>query len=141
MKPSPRDYLAITAALLAVLLCGYGIGFLVGERTTRLRLAPGSGSTLAQPDWSEATVKRLTHELALTPDQQAAVTKEVRLTATRIATTRHQAIRQYRADLIDLHQRLLPHLDANQRKQVEESRKQLQISLDEDNETSLNSNH
>jgi len=141
MKPSPRDYLAITAALLAVLLCGYGIGFLVGEQTTRQRLAPASGSTLAQPDWSDATVKRLTCELALTPDQQAAVTREVRLTATSIATTRHQAIRQYRTALIDLHQRLLPHLDAKQRKPVEESRRQLQISLDEDHETSIDSNH
>jgi hypothetical protein len=136
MKPSPRDYLVITAALIAVLLCGYGIGFLVGERTTRLRLDPASGSTHAQLGWSESTVERLTRELALTPTQQAAVVKEVRQTAITIATTRHQAIRQYRAALIDLHQRLLPHLDANQRKQVEESQKQLQITLDKDHEVS-----
>jgi hypothetical protein len=141
MKPSPRDYLAIAAALLAVLLCGYGIGFLVGERTTRLRLAPAAGSTHTQPDWSAATVERLTRQLALTSAQQAAVANEVRLTATTIATTRHQAIRQYRSALIELHQRLLPHLDADQRQQVEESRKQLQISLDQDREASIDSNH
>lgn len=141
MKPSPRDYLAIAAALLAVLLCGYGIGFLVGERTTRLRLAPADGSSQTQPDWSAATVERLTRQLALTAAQQAAVANEVRLTATTIATTRHQAIRQYRSALIELHQRLLPHLDANQRQQVEESRKQLQISLDEDTESSIDANH
>ena len=141
MKPSPRDYFAITAALFAVLLCGYGIGFLVGEHTTRLRLAPASGSTQAQPDWSNATVERLTHELSLSPAQQTAVAKEVRLTATTIATTRHQAIRQYRSALIDLHQRLLLHLDAKQRKQVEASRKQLQLSLDQDTESSIDSNH
>ena len=134
MKPSPRDYFAITVALLAVLLCGYGIGFLVGEHTTHLRLAHSSGSTQAQPDWSNATVERLTHELSLNPEQQSAVAKEVRLTATTIATTRHLAIRQYRTALIDLHQRLLPHLDANQRKLVEESRKQLQLSLDKDSQ-------
>ena len=136
MKPSPRNYLAIIVALLAILLCGYGIGFLVGERTTRLRLAPASGSPQAHPDWPAATVERLTRELSLTPAQQAAIENEVRLTATTIATTRHQAIRQYRIALIDLHQRLLPHLDANQRKQVEESRKQLQITLDKDREVS-----
>ena len=141
MKPSPRDYFAITAALLAVLLCGYGIGFLVGEHTTRLRLAPADGSSQTQPDWSNATVVRLTRELSLTPNQQSAVAKEVRLTATTIATTRHQAIRQYRVALIDLHQRLLPYLNANQRKQVEASRKQLQTSLNEDTESSINSNH
>jgi hypothetical protein len=136
MKPSPRNYLAITVALLAILLCGYGIGFLVGERTTRLRLAPASGSSQAHPDWPATTVERLTRELSLTPAQQAAVENEVRLTATTIDTTRHQAIRQYRVALIDLHQRLLPHLDANQRKQVEESRKQLQITLDKDHDMS-----
>ena len=141
MKPSPRDYFAITAALLAVLLCGYGIGFFVGERTTQQRLAYASGSSQTQPDWSAATVERLTHQLSLTPAQQAAVTNEVRLTATAIATTRHQAIRQYRSALIDLHQRLLPHLDSNQRKQVEESRMQLQISLDEDKDSPIDSNH
>ena len=134
MKPSRRDYLAIIAALLAILLCGYGVGFLVGERTTRMRLAQAPGSPPAQPDWSTATVERLTRELTLSPAQQAAVKTEVSLTAVSIATTRHQAIRQYRRALIDLHQRLLPHLDANQRKRVDASSKQLQQSLDKDSE-------
>ncbi len=134
MKASPRDYLAITAALLAILLCGYGIGFIVGERTTRLRLAPPAGTNQTHSNWSEATVGRLTRELALTSDQQAAVAKEVGRTAAAIAGTRHQAVREYRSALIDLHERLLPHLDARQRSKVEESRKQLQISLDKDNQ-------
>ena len=90
MKPSPRDYFAIIAAFLAVLLCGYGIGFLVGERTTRQRLAHADGSSQTQPDWSAATVERLTRQLSLTAAQQTAVASEVRLTATTIATTRHQ---------------------------------------------------
>jgi hypothetical protein len=140
MKASPRDCLAITAALLAILLCGYGIGFLVGERTTRLRLAPATGSNQTHPEWAQATVERLTRELALTPDQRAAVAKEVRQTATAIGTARHQAIRQYRSALVDLHQRLLPHLDANQRKLVEDSHKQLQLSLDKDSKESDHSN-
>lgn len=134
MKASPRDYLTITAALLAILLCGYGIGFVVGERATRLRLTPATGTAQAPADWSAATTERLTRELALTPDQQTAVAKEVSQTATAIGTTRHQAIRQYRSALIDLHQRLLPHLNATQCQQVEESRKQLQISLSKDNQ-------
>lgn len=132
MKPSARDYLAITAALLAILLCGYGIGFLVGERTTRMRLAPVDATTLQAPDWTAATVERLTRELELTPAQQTAVEKEVRVTAGRIATTRRQAVREYRQALIDLHQRLAPLLDPAQRKLVEESQRQLQSSLDKD---------
>ena len=32
MKPTFKDYLNIVLALLAIFLCGYGIGFLLGER-------------------------------------------------------------------------------------------------------------
>ncbi len=136
MKPSLRDYLAISAALLAILLCGYGIGFLVGERSTLLRLNEASAVSQGRADWASATVQRLTRELSLSPAQQAAVTNEVALTAPPIATARHQAMRQYRRALIDLHQRLLPHLDAKQCQLVEESRRQLQLSLDKDTPTS-----
>lgn len=132
MKPSIRDYLVITAALLTVLLCGYGIGFLVGERSTRERLAANHGTVNPSPDWSAATIDRLTRQLSLTPAQQQAVAKEVRQTAGATAETRRQAIRQYRMALVDLHNRLLPHLDAGQRRQVEESRDQLQQALDQE---------
>ena len=32
MKPTFKDYLNIVLALIAIFLCGYGIGFLLGER-------------------------------------------------------------------------------------------------------------
>jgi hypothetical protein len=130
MKPSTTDYLSITAALVAILLCGYGIGFLVGERTTRLRLAPPTGTVQGQPDWSAATAARLTRELQLDATQQAAVEREIQATAATIAAARGRAIREYQSALIDLHQRLLPHLNARQRRQVEESCEQLKSSLD-----------
>jgi uncharacterized membrane protein YcjF (UPF0283 family) len=134
MKPSTTDYLSITAALVAILLCGYGIGFLVGERTTLNRLAPPNGNAHAQTDWSASTTERLTRELQLTPTQHAAVAREIQTTAAAIAAARHHAIREYRVALIDLHQRLLPHLDAKQRQQIEESRDILKSSLDNDDE-------
>lgn len=134
MKPSTTDYLSITAALVAILLCGYGIGFLVGERTTRLRLMPPGGNLQTEPDWSVATSARLTRELQLTPTQQTAVKREIQTSAAAIATARHQAIRQYRIALIDLHQRLLPHLDPKQRRQVEKSCEILKSSLDNGSE-------
>ena len=133
MKPSTTDYLSITAALVAILLCGYGIGFLVGERTTRARLAPPT-VVQTQPDWSATTAARLTRELQLTPAQQVAVEREIQATATVIAAARHHAIREYRVALIDLHQRLLPHLDPDQRKQIETSCRQLKSSLDQEKE-------
>jgi uncharacterized membrane protein YcjF (UPF0283 family) len=141
MKPTLRDYLSITAALLAILLCGYGIGFLVGERTTRLRLTATPPASQEQADWATATTERLTRQLTLSTAQQTAVASEIRLAATGITATRHQAIRAYRMALIDLHQRLLPHLDSHQRKQVEESQKQLQLSIDKDIETATHTFH
>lgn len=131
MKPSARDYLSITAALLAILLCGYGIGFLVGERTTRLRLAPPATPAA---DWTAETLNRLTSELGLTPAQRAAVEPEVRRAAATVRGTRERAIRDYRAALVELHERLLPHLEPAQRRQVEDSRRQLRLLLDKDGE-------
>ncbi|MCF7733069.1 MAG: hypothetical protein K9N23_15375 [Akkermansiaceae bacterium] len=130
MKPSTTDYLSITAALVAILLCGYGIGFLIGERTTRQRLLPQPGTVQSQPDWSATTVERLTRELKLTPDQQTAVAREIDLTSGTIAAARQQAIREYQLALIDLHQRLLPHLDRAQRKKIEKSCAKLKLLLD-----------
>ena len=130
MKPSTTDYLSITAALVAILLCGYGIGFLVGERTTRSRLTPPTGTHPSHAEWSTTTAERLTRELQLNPAQQAAVRSEIDLTAVTIAAARQQAIREYKLALIDLHRRLLPHLDAAQRRKVEESRALLQSTLD-----------
>jgi uncharacterized membrane protein YcjF (UPF0283 family) len=130
MKPSNTDYLSITAALVAILLCGYGIGFLVGERTTTLRLASKTSAEQSHSDWSAATVDRLTRELQLTPDQQSAIKQEIGMTAEVIADTRHNAIREYRAALIELHERMLPHLDGKQRRHIKESQAQLQSLLD-----------
>lgn len=130
MKPSTTDYLSITAALVAILLCGYGIGFLVGERTTRSRLAPAIGTHPSHAEWSATTEERLTRELQLNPAQQAAVRSEIHATAATIAAARQQAIREYQLALIDLHRRLLPHLDAAQCRKIEESRRLLQSTLD-----------
>jgi selenocysteine lyase/cysteine desulfurase len=130
MKPSTTDYLSITAALVAILLCGYGIGFLVGERTTLNRVGPPPAGGQAGADWSGATVERLKRELALTDAQTAAVEREVALTATEITAARGAAIHQYRLALLALHQRLLPHLDAEQRRTVEKSYQKLKLSLD-----------
>ncbi|MFP6865423.1 MAG: hypothetical protein VCA35_05735 [Roseibacillus sp.] len=60
MKPTFKYYLSIALALLAIFLCGYGIGFLFGERKG-LRSVPDS---LTQPptqtssiaNWEETTL-------------------------------------------------------------------------------------
>lgn len=127
MKPSKSDYLSITAALVAILLCGYGIGFLVGERTTRNRLDSG---VQAGENWSAATVERLKRDLDLTDAQAEAVEREVLAAETEIGMARRDAIRSYHISLLKLHERLLPHLDPKQRKMIEDSSKILKKSLD-----------
>ena len=130
MKLPLREYLTLAAALLAILLCGYGIGFLVGERTTQQRLAAGGGPQHSAPDWESATLGRLTAELGLDDTQQQAVRQEIHAASQRIAAARGRAVADYRRALLDLHQQLLPHLTEPQRKQVEESRRLLEKLLD-----------
>ena len=130
MKASTTDYLSITAALFAILLCGYGIGFLVGEKTTTQRFNTQSGDSQTHADWSAATIERLTRELQLSPEQQTAIRREIGITATSISHARQNAIQEYRTALIELHQRMAPHLDAKQRAIIEKSQGQLQLLLD-----------
>jgi hypothetical protein len=130
MKPSTSDYLSITAALVAILLCGFGVGFLVGERITLKRVAATTATDHAPPEWSAETVARLTRELKLTPPQVAAVEREVAAAEREIAAARRVALRDYQHALLKLHQRLLPHLDPGQRRVVEKSCEILKSSLD-----------
>ncbi len=130
MKTPSRDYLTIAAALIAILLCGYGIGFIVGERTTQKRLAPPDRPPGQQSDWKAITLDRLTDELDLTGEQRARAEREIRATAKTIAKTRSHAVTEYQEALLDLHQRLMPHLTDSQRRRVEESQQRLKKMLD-----------
>lgn len=130
MKPSNSDYLSITAALAAILLCGVGIGFLVGERITLHRVGSSIVPEHAQSEWTAETVDRLTRELKLTDAQIVAVEKEVDAAGREIAAARSIAMRDYHRALLALHLRLLSHLDPSQRKAVEDSYGKLKLSLD-----------
>lgn len=134
MKPKPRDYLTIAAALLAILLCGYGIGFLVGEHTTQQRLGDSKGPDHGQQqDWESATLERLTAELELTEEQKTKIRREIQTISGEISAARNRALQEYRKSLMELHKRLLPHLTNEQRKRVEESLRQMEM-LDKENE-------
>ena len=130
MKVPRRDYLTIAAALLAILLCGYGVGFLVGERTTQNRLRPGGGASPPAEAWETATLERLTTELALSPQQREQVGREILAASKTINRARLDAVVAYRRELLDLHLRLLPYLDDAQRDKVEESSRRLKKMLD-----------
>ena len=129
MKPTLRDYFTIASALIAILLCGYGIGFLVGERTTQQRLA-SRHSAADRRNWESTTLERLSTELDLSPAQREQAAREIGKSAEKIAAIRARAVREYRRELLDLHERIEPLLDADQRRKMEESRRILKNMLD-----------
>lgn len=130
MKPPPRDYLTIAAALIAILACGYGVGFLVGERATQLRLRPDDPLRSDQDPWEELTLERLASELDLTEGQRRNVAREIEASSKIIGRARQEATKTYENEVLDLHRRLLPYLDNIQRNKIEESHRRLQELLD-----------
>jgi hypothetical protein len=131
MRPPLSYHLTTAAALLAILLCGYGVGFLVGERVTQKRLGPPDSGPGHAESWETATLERLTRELNLSPKQREQVAHEIHLASGIIEHARLEASHIYSNELLDLHERLLPHLDASQRGQIEESSRRLKKMLDE----------
>ncbi|MGJ8695846.1 MAG: hypothetical protein ACSHYF_05970 [Verrucomicrobiaceae bacterium] len=132
MKPSLRDYLTILMALLAIFLCGYGVGYLLGEKKGRdlsppLALAGNSDEDAAT--WEGRTVDRLNNFLALTDSQREKVESEVKTTSREIQISRDQAVEDYYLHLLDLHDRLLPHLDEQQQAKIKKDRKSLQRAI------------
>ena len=76
MKPTLRDYLTILIALLAIFLCGYGVGFLLGEKKGRDQAsfsALTTGNENDTGDWEALTMERLTRLLSLTEEQKSKI--------------------------------------------------------------------
>ena len=133
MKPSLRDYLTITMALLAIFLCGYGVGFLLGEKNGREQSAPftlAGNSDQNASDWEGRTLKRLSSLLELSEDQKKSVADEVQLTSGSIQQSREKTVEDYYRHLLNLHDRLLPHLNEEQQGKIKKDRKSLQLAID-----------
>jgi hypothetical protein len=134
MNQQPRNFLTIGMALLAILLCGYGIGFLLGEKKGRQQLAAISVTTPTVHDqkgpWVQGTLAKFDQDLQLSDLQKKQAIAEIEKTYDDIRRSRIQALREYSGHLVELHSRLLPHLDEVQRETLEESRSRLQDTLD-----------
>ena len=117
MKPTFKDYLNIVLALLAIFLCGYGIGFLLGERKEQGNQPPPPAPS-SQPapivdweSWERSTFQTIEGAIGeLTPEQRHSIRREVSETAKRIRTARQSGRREFQA----LHQRLKQHLTPEQ---------------------------
>lgn len=133
MKPKLRDYLTILMALVAIFLSGYGMGHLIGEKKGR-KLAPSTipliqNSEDSTQPWEERTLDRLQQTLSLNTEQEAAVEKEIAFVSKQINKSRNETLRKYFLSLLDLHDRIRPHLTSEQQKILKKDRENLQRSL------------
>lgn len=133
MKPTLREYLSILVALLAILACGIGVGYLLGERAGRreaMAASPDPHEPPATGSWQERTLDRLTEQLALSRDQRTLVAAEIRRTSADVTASRDHALEEYYRHLLSLHDRILPHLNPEQRAEIEADRKKLQQTIE-----------
>ena len=112
MKPSIRDYLAIGAALLAIFLCGYGIGFLFGERKEKSRHAQSPPPSVS--NWEAGTLEKIEETIELTPSQLEEIRAEIEKSAVAVEAARSRAKEAYAAEFMRLNERLRPHLTPEQ---------------------------
>lgn len=132
MKPTFREYLSILIALLAILACGIGVGYLIGERQGRreaLARMPAPGQDPAKGSWQDRTLARLTKQLGLSDTQKALVAGEIQRTSAEIHTSRDHALKEYYLHLLTLHDRILPHLNPDQRTEIEADKTSLQQTI------------
>ena len=132
MKPKLRDYLIILFALLTIFVCGTGVGFLLGEKNAQKKMAssvviPPAATNTA---WEERTSKRLAELLNLTGDQRLKVGTEVTAISEKIRSTREDAVKNHYQALLELHDRLLPHLTPDQQAIIKKDRESLQRAID-----------
>jgi hypothetical protein len=127
MKPKASEYAVILLALATIFACGCAIGYLFGKSATQESIGGVSAQTGdARPgDWESRTLEKLSRALALTPEQRALVKKEITTASGEIAETKKGALRDYHRNLLALHDRILPHLDGEQRELMEKDRRSL----------------
>lgn len=131
MKPKFRDYLTILMALLAIFLCGYGVGFLLGtkDRKQPAPLLLVGRSAEDASSWEESTLLRIVSSLKLTEEQRNLVSNEVQITSEKIQISRDKAFEDYYLHLLELHERLLPHLNEQQQEEIKKDQKSLQRAI------------
>ena len=112
MKPTFKDYLSIALALLAIFLCGYGIGFLLGQRNQPSLPPAPPAREIRIPDWEtweRSIVQTIEKDIPdLTPEQRQSIRREVSETATRIKTARQAGRREFQSLDDRLRQYLTP---------------------------------
>ena len=125
MKKKTRDYLTISMAILTVLLCGYGLGHLVGEKKGLQIQATSNQSLDLSDDWATQTLSQLEDQRNLDPEQLQFARKEM----SPLAIDLEKDLRQLRItrtrQLLEFYGKLKPHLDEQQTLALEKLQKSL----------------
>lgn len=127
MKPTLKDYLSIALALLAIFLCGYGIGFMFGERkgqkkplSTPPPAAPIKAATISA--WEETTLAEIQRSVDLSPEQLEEVKAEIAKSVPSLQAARREAVATYQdvstIELRALTERLKAHLTPEQHQKL-----------------------
>ena len=125
MKKKTRDFLTISMAMLTVLLCGYGLGHLVGEKKGLQIHATQDPATDLTSNWSAQTIIHLETKLNLTPEQLSYVQEQIRP----YSATLEKDLRQLRSartrKLLDFYEILEPRLDDWQKTELKKLQNRL----------------
>lgn len=125
MEKKTREYLTIAMAMLTILLCGYGIGYLVGEKKGLRsyegpRIVAGLGG-----DWAKTTMIRLDKKLILSPGQQEKVHRKVLAASGELQLEIEELRQSQNRILLKLYAELDRDLEPSQRAELEKLRREL----------------
>ncbi|YCM45234.1 hypothetical protein V2O64_04255 [Verrucomicrobiaceae bacterium 227] len=125
MKKKTRDYLTIIMALLTVLLCGFGLGHLVGEKKgLQIQATPDPVTHLSE-SWATQTLSQLESKLQLTPEQLKSAEAEIRPHAIALQKNLRQLRAARTRHLLELYEKIAPALDPAQRIELQNLREKV----------------
>lgn len=125
MKPRLRDYLMILTSFLSVLLCGYGIGHLVGQE--RARKAVESSAPL--PVWQRESLRAINAKLDLRPEQVPLVEAQIAITAGNIQRSQERVMLEFLNHIHAMYGRLAGALDESQAGILREEQRSMETEI------------
>jgi len=128
MTASARDLMLILGSIAVILGCGFGAGSLMTrQRVAETRDAP---PTVPLAELEAETLSALRRSLELTPAQEQAIAGDLAGFHEDVLETRERAMLEYHAHLLDLHDRLMPRFEAEQREVLRRNRERLQETIE-----------
>ncbi|CAN5313654.1 hypothetical protein BH23VER1_BH23VER1_02340 [soil metagenome] len=136
MNSLTRQYWKIGVALLAIFLCGQGLGYVVASLVDRNRAPSASGAPLASPSpepggWADEALARLRDDLGLSSAQEEALRPVLARTGDRVVQQRERALFQIHLQLLAAHDEMGSALNPDQQAKLLASRDALRRRIDE----------